>query len=157
MGGIHALRYSELFPASVVGVVLLDTPPPGFEEARMTLLSPVEREERQATLSEGRSRAPEIVGRERDGAAAETWEFNGFPSTRPLAVVVADSQYFGELGSEAEHRALWMRLSRGWLELSSRSELVVATGSGHMVHRERPGLVLDVVRRLIDRSGPPSP
>jgi pimeloyl-ACP methyl ester carboxylesterase len=66
-----------------------------------------------------------------------------------LVVVVADSQYFGELGSEDAHRALWMRLSEQWLDLSDRGQLVIATGSGHMIHQERPGLVLDVIRMLV--------
>ncbi len=149
MGGIHALRYADLYPETVAGVVLLDAPPPGFELERMALLSAEEQRRRRAALEEGRSRAPEVVGRERDGASAELWSFEGFPATRPLVVVVADSQYFGELGSEEAHRTLWMRLSEQWLSLSDRSEFMVATGSGHMIHRERPGLVLDVIRRLV--------
>ncbi|MBT8487462.1 MAG: alpha/beta hydrolase [Gemmatimonadetes bacterium] len=150
MGGIHALRYSDLFPEEVAGVVLLDTPPPGFERDRLDLLSTQEREDRQRALKEGRARAPPAVGRERDGAAAEPWEFDRFPRQRPLMVVVADSQDFGELGSLEAHRSLWIRRSSEWLNLSASAELVVASGSGHMVHRDRPQLVVDVVARLIE-------
>lgn len=153
MGGIHALRYADLYPETVAGVVLLDAPPAGFERERMALLSAEEQGRRRAALEEGRSRAPEVVGRERDGASAERWSFERFPATRPLVVVVADSQYFGELGSEEAHRALWMRLSEQWLNLSDHSQLVIATGSGHMIHQERPGLVLDVIRRLVAGAG----
>lgn len=153
MGGVHVLRYADLFPESVAGVVLLDTPPPDFERERMSLLSPEERERRLAALVEGRSRAPDVVGRERDGAASEPWEFDRFPATKPLFVVIADSQNFGELGSQEAHRELWSRLSERWLDLSSRSELVVATGSGHMIHREHPQLVLDLIRRLVEEGG----
>jgi pimeloyl-ACP methyl ester carboxylesterase len=149
MGGIHALRYADLYPETVSGVVLLDAPPADFERERMALLSAEEQQRRQAALEEGRSRAPRVVGRERDGASAERWTFERFPRSRPLVVVVADSQYFGDLGIEEAHRALWMRLSEQWLKLSDRSQLLVATGSGHMIHRERPGLVLDVIRRLV--------
>jgi pimeloyl-ACP methyl ester carboxylesterase len=149
MGGIHALRYADLYPETVAGVVLLDAPPAGFEDERMALLSAEEQGLRQAALEEGRSRAPGVVGRERDGAAAEPWSFERFPRDRPLVVVVADSQYFGELGSGEAHRTLWMRLSEQWLSLSDRSQLVVAPGSGHMIHQERPGLVLDVIRTLV--------
>lgn len=155
MGGIHVLRYADLFPESVAGVVLLDTPPPDFERERMNLLSAEEREERRSQLAEGRSRAADVVEQERDGAALEPWRFDGFPVAKPLLVVVADNQYFGELGSQESHRGLWMRLSEQWLDLSTRSELVVATGSGHMVHQERPRVVLDLIRRLAEdiRSG----
>jgi pimeloyl-ACP methyl ester carboxylesterase len=150
MGGIHALRFVELFPELVAGVVLLDTPPPEFERERLELLSPGEREERAALLADGRSRAAEIVGRERDGTVADARPFARLPEATPLAVVVADSQDFGVLGDLDEHRSLWLQRSRGWLKLAVRSEWVVAEGSGHMVHHDRPGLVIDVVRRMFD-------
>jgi pimeloyl-ACP methyl ester carboxylesterase len=149
MGGVHVLRYADMFPDSVAGVVLLDTPPAGFEQDRMTLLSDRERDQRRRELSEGRARAPEVVGRERDGAELDAWEFSGFPVLEPLIVVVGDSQDFGDLGSQEAHRRLWIRRSEEWLDLSERSELVVATGSGHMIHRDQPRLVLDLIRRLV--------
>lgn len=151
MGGVHALRYADLFPEDVAAVVLLDTPPPGFERDRLGLLSAQEREDRRRALAEGRSRATAVVGRERDGAAAERWEFDRFPAEVPLFVVVADRQDFGEVGSVEAHRDLWVRRSSQWLEMSMSAELVVASGSGHMVHHDRPQLVVDVVARLIDR------
>lgn len=150
MGGVHILRYANLYPEDVAGVVLLDTPPPGFEEARLTLLTTEEQEQRGRALAEGRSRAPPAVGRERDGAAAETWVFADYPEERPLLVVVADNQDFGDLGSADAHRRLWMERSSQWLSLSQKSELVVARGSGHMVHHDRVQLVVDVITRLID-------
>jgi pimeloyl-ACP methyl ester carboxylesterase len=152
MGGIHLLRYADLFPDSVAGVVLLDTPPPDFELERMALLTAQESEARRRVLAVGRSSSPEVVGRERDGAAGEPWVFEEFPKDSPLLVVVGDSQDFGESGIQEAHQRLWHRLSRQWLELSSRSELIVAKGSGHMVHWDRPRLVLDLVYRLVEAS-----
>ncbi|NNK48371.1 MAG: alpha/beta hydrolase [Gemmatimonadetes bacterium] len=149
MGGIHVLRYADMFPESVAGVLLLDTPPPGFEQDRMSLLSEHDKDQRRRELAEGRARAPVVVGRERDGADLESWEFSAFPVTRPLIVVVGDSQYFGELGSQEAHRQLWVRRSEEWLGLSRRSEFVVAAGSGHMIHHDRPQLVVELIRRLV--------
>ena len=151
MGGVHALRYADLFPEHVAGVVLLDTPPPSFERDRLELLSAEDREDRRRALAEGRLRAPSVVGRERDGAAAERWEFHGFPVERPLFVVVADQQDFGDLGSPEAQRSLWMQRSSQWLDLSESADIVVASGSGHMIHHDRPEVVLEVVMRLIDR------
>jgi pimeloyl-ACP methyl ester carboxylesterase len=149
MGGIHVLRYTELYPESVSGVLLLDAPPAGFEEQRISLLSLAEQEQRRESLAQARLRARAVVGRERDGATAESWDFTGFPESVPLIVTAADSQYFGELGSAAEHRGLWLDLTKRWLDLSARSELRIAAGSGHMIHRDRPELVVDQVRHLI--------
>lgn len=151
MGGVHVLRYADLYPEDVAGVVLLDTPPPGFEKERLALLTAEERKLRRQALAEGRSRAPAAVGHERDGAAEEGWVFGHSPVEWPLFVVVADSQDFGDLGSADAHRDLWMRQSSRWLSLSQNSALVIARGSGHMVHHDEPELVVDVIARLLDR------
>lgn len=151
MGGVHVLRYADLYPEDVAGVVLLDTPPPGFEEERLAFLTAEEREQRRRALAAGRSLAPSAVGRERDGAAAESWVFGHYPEQRPLFVVVADHQDFGDLGSADAHRRLWMQRSSHWMSLSQNAELVIAQGSGHMVHHDRTQLVVDVIARLIDR------
>lgn len=146
MGGLHVLRYATLFPEDVTGVVILDTPPPGFEERRLALLTPREKGERELALRLGLTGAPEAVRLEREGAQiAREWDFSAFPRTVPLDVVVADSQDFGELGSPAAHRELWLEASREWLSLSVAGRLTVADGSGHMVHHDRPDIVLSLV------------
>jgi pimeloyl-ACP methyl ester carboxylesterase len=146
MGGLHVLRYATLYPDNVTGVVILDTPPPGFEEGRLELLTAEEREERQRVLRLGLNSAPEAVRLEREGAQiASEWDFSAFPPTVPLEVVVADSQDFGDLGSPAAHRQLWLDASRQWLHLSVAARLTVAEGSGHMVHHDRPDVVLGLV------------
>lgn len=147
MGGIHMLRYAASYPDDVSAVVLLDTPPPDFEAERLLLLTPAEREERARLLERGATNAPPIVRLEREGARDPAeWDFPDFPEELPLTVVVANAQYFGELGSNAEHRALWATGSRAWTRLSTRSEYVVAEGSGHMVHHDAPELVLELLR-----------
>ncbi len=150
MGGVHMLRYATLFPDRVAGVVLLDTPPAAFEAARLTLLTPEERAERRRQLERGLEGMPEAVRREREGAEDDAeWAFPGFPRHVPLTVIVADGQDFGHLGSAEAHRALWVERSRRWLDLSDAAELVVAEGSGHMVHHERASLVLERLRAMI--------
>lgn len=153
MGGIHALTYAELFPESVAGVLLLDAPPPGFEDARLALLSDREKELRREQLEDGYESARDAVRRERDGARAERGDFSGFPVDKPLIVAAADSQDFGELGNGEAHRRLWVEMSGRWLTLSRRSKLEIAAGSGHMIHQDRPELVLELVRELVALSG----
>lgn len=151
MGGVHALRYADLFPEDVAAVVLVDTPPPGFERDRLALLSAQERERRSEALAEWRSRTAPVVGLERDGANSEPWEFDRLPPDLPVRVIVADHQDFGDIGGVDAHRDLWVRGSSKWLETTTNTELVIASGSGHMVHHDRPGLVVDVVARLLGR------
>lgn len=151
MGGVHALRYADLFPGEVAAMVLIDTPPPGFEEDRLELLSAQERERRKEMMLEWRSRATRVAGLERDGAKSEVWAFDRLPPELPMLVVVADRQDFGELGSIDAHRDLWVQRSSKWLELTRNAELVIATGSGHMVHHDQPGIVVDAVARVLAR------
>ena len=151
MGGVHALRFASLYPEQVQGIVTLDTPPPGFEQARLEILTPEEREQRRRVRANGLHSAPAVVRHEREGLESPgEWRFD-FPRELPLTVVVADSQNFGRLGSSEEHRRLWLSESRKWLALSDDSTLVVAEGSGHMVHREKTELVVGIVRDLLAR------
>lgn len=150
MGGVHVLRYATLFPKKVAGVAILDTPPPGFEQERLSLLSPAEAAQRERLLDSRFASAPEAVRLERAGARpAGEWEFADFPNEVRLLVVVADSQDFGDLGSESAHRELWLERSRQWLQLSDHSELLVAEGGGHMIHQDRPAVVIEAIRRLL--------
>lgn len=150
MGGVHVLRYATLYSDEVAGVMILDAPPPGFEERRLTLLTPEERAERERVLLEGVATAPEVVRLEREGAKLPSeWEFSAFPAGVPLIVVVADSQDFGVLGSPFAHRRLWLEGSRDWLTLSSHARLTVAEGSGHMVHHDRQEIVVEHILSMI--------
>ena len=150
MGGVHVLRYATLYPERVAGVLLLDTPSAGFEQRRLALLTPSERDSRRQMLEEGLARAPEGVRFEREGAQDDSeWDFAAFPDAIPITVIAADTQDFGDLGSQADHRLLWVEGSREWLSLSRHSRLVIAEGSGHMVHHERPEMVLDQVLTMV--------
>ena len=154
MGGVHVVRYATLYPDEVAGVVILDTPPPGFEQRRLTLLTSEERAERQRVLREAMVTAPEVVRLEREGAQLPSEsDFSDFPDGLPLVVVVADSQDFGELGSPLAHRRLWIEASREWLDLSSHSRLMVAEGSGHMVHHDRQEIVIEHVLSMLAAAG----
>lgn len=146
MGGVHVLRFAAMHPGRVRHVVTIDTPPPGFENDRMRLLSPQEQTERRRLLEEGATRASPVVRREREGAAApEEWSFPTFDRAVPITVIVADAQNFGTQGSAEAHRSLWIEGQDQWLALSDHSERIIASGRGHMIHVEDPDLVLRTI------------
>lgn len=154
-GGWHVLRFVERFPEQVAGVVLVDTPPVQFESRRYALLSPEEREERLQALAEGARGSSDVVRRERrEGRSDVESGFLSLPADMPLIVVAANDQNFGSLTKEQAHRDLWVSLSEEWLTLSSASRLVVARGSGHMIHQEQPELLGELIRSLALRAGP---
>ena len=49
-----------------------------------------------------------------------------------------------------EYEAAWQAMQAELAALSSAGTHVVAEGSGHMVHHERPDLVVDAVREVVD-------
>ena len=149
-GGYHMLRYAIAFPDRVAGVVLVDTPHPDFEEQRLKLLGPDQAAAREDAVARSRAAAPEPVQQEYAGAELDgELDFSGFPQDVPLVVIAANGQEFGSPSTASEHRRLWIDLQAQWLELSRRSELIVAEGSGHMVHWDQPELVLNAVRSLL--------
>ena len=154
-GGVHMLRLAERLD-DVIGVIIVDTPPPDFETLRRGLLTESERVRREQVLQDGLRRTPPIVSDERRGMQDDaTRGFHSFPRNVPLIVVVADAQNFGNLGSQEAHRELWARASHDWLSLSDYAQMERATGSGHMIHVERPELITHLVTRLITRSRQP--
>ncbi|MEM8983644.1 MAG: alpha/beta hydrolase [Pseudomonadota bacterium] len=151
-GGYHMLRFAAEYPERVIGVVLIDTPHPAFEDRRLALLTARQRREREVAVAASRAAASpavqaEYAAAERDGAL----DFGDFPVDTPLVVVTGDSQDFGYPSVAAELHAAWVEEQRRWLLLSAKSRLVVAVGAAHMVHRERPELIVDAIGRLATR------
>ena len=154
MGGLHVLSFARQYPEEIAGIVLLDTPPRGFEEARLGLLTESERQARAEALSSRLEGSPDAIRLEREGAQAPgEWDFAGMDRLLPLFVVTADSQDFGDVRSVEAHRELWVSGARRWLALSDDSHFLIAEGSGHMVHHDRQRLVEEVIRRAAS-SGP---
>ncbi len=54
-------------------------------------------------------------------------------------------------GLEDEVEAAWRRMQHDLTTISTDSRLVVADGSGHDIHLERPDLVADAVREVLSR------
>ena len=155
-GGWHVLRFAEQSPDDVDAVVLVDTPPTTFEAARLELLSEAERDARLTLLEEASAAAPDVVRRERRETPPDLERgFAPLPTAIPLVVVAADGQNFGNERLQRAHRDLWIELSRDWLILSYESELIIARGSGHMIHRERPELLYDLISAVIAQDARP--
>lgn len=81
----------------------------------------------------------------------------------PLIVVTHDPQRMMEmpgLSAQVNQKAdmAWQEAQRQLLSLSTDSELIVATGSGHNIHLERPELIAEIIHDLVERthSGPTS-
>lgn len=73
----------------------------------------------------------------------------------PLVVISRDSKRENEATSPAME-ARWMELQKELLRLSSNATQVVAEGSGHAVPVQRPDVIVDSVRRIVEQTRAPS-
>ncbi|MCF3942307.1 hypothetical protein [Oceanobacillus alkalisoli] len=75
----------------------------------------------------------------------------------PLVVIGRDKEYNIRLGMmegepEAELRLLeekWQELIKQQAKLSKNSELIFATTSSHMIHLDRPDVIIGAIHKLI--------
>jgi pimeloyl-ACP methyl ester carboxylesterase len=131
LGGLYVQRFASRYPAEVSGVVLIDSSSPDAPSELKT----------RARLEPGTAAYLEEEGI----AESNRQVLSGgpFPPV-PLTVIAATDHgpYFKAWESTL------MQLQRQLATLSPRSTLVVAEGSGHDVHIDRPDIVIDAVRRM---------
>ena len=132
LGGLYVQMFARKYPKDVSGVVLLDS---SSTEAPSELKT-------RATLVPGTA-----AYLEEEGIAESNRQVRNagpFPDV-PLAVIAATDHgpYF------REWEPTLMRLQRQLAALSPQGSLIVAQGSGHDVQLDRPGIVIEAVRRMV--------
>jgi pimeloyl-ACP methyl ester carboxylesterase len=170
-GGLNALAFAHKFPDEVAAVVLVDASLPELmsprrwqDGARLRLM--------RMAIAFGFARwrgwcggnAPEEIRglkqaitcraslygeyyREWFGFPESATEIRSITSIRaiPLIVITRDPS----VARNSAHEMEWNPLQRGRVKLSSNSEFVIASGSGHNVPMDRPDAVTDAVKTLI--------
>ncbi len=177
-GGLSALMFAQKFPDEVAGVVLVDTSLPEMM-ARLRWRDRVRLRLIQAAIPFGLPRwrgwcggaaPPEIRGLKRAISCRSSLyeiyyrEWSSFPQSAaearaitsigsiPLIVITRDPSEERNSTREAE----WNRLQQERAHLSSNSEFVIASGSGHDVPRDRPDVIVAALKKLIRASARPS-
>jgi hypothetical protein len=73
----------------------------------------------------------------------------------PLVVVAAGKRYDWspdfpvDVGAKIEND--WRELQKDLTKLSSRSSIVIAKNSGHIIPEDQPEIVVDAIRQVVDR------
>ncbi len=156
-GGLNMRRYALYYPDEVAGLVLVDAVHPD-QFVRAEALLPPEVPTEDAALQEFRQ-ALRTINRSRLVAAQHGMTDDlqlATDAARSLGalpvVVVTATQH--ELGVPA---AVLARLEQDWqtmqhelLNLSSNSVQIIAEGSGHNIQLERPEVVADAIRRVLE-------
>lgn len=132
LGGLYVQMFARKYPKEVSGVVLLDS---ASSEAPKELKT-------RARLKRGSA-----AYLEEEGVAESNKQVTNagpFPDI-PLTVIAATDH--GPFFKDWE--ATLMHLQHQLAALSPRGILIVAQGSGHYVQNDRPGTVIDAIRRVV--------
>ena len=133
LGGLYVQMYARKYPREVSGVVLIDS---ASAEAPRELKT-------RARLEPGSA-----AYLEEEGVAESNKQVTNagpFPDV-PLTVIAATDH--GPFFKEWEPTL--MHLQKQLAALSPRATFIVAQGSGHDVHIDRPGIVIDAIKRMAE-------
>lgn len=148
-GGAYARVFAAMYPAEVIGLVLVDPTPEDFY-ARAKREFPAVYARLDAIDAAEIARRPAGEQAEEDVWDATLEEVRAADALFTGRAIVLSSPRLDleELG------AVWTDEHRRWALRSPRREYVRVDGVGHSIHRQRPALVLDAVRRIIAAAGP---
>ncbi|MFX3673074.1 MAG: alpha/beta fold hydrolase [Paenisporosarcina sp.] len=136
-GGVNARMYATEFTDKVVGLILVDSTPEEYKE-RFLPTMPIEFQEaytKQFTL---------------EGTFDEFKEsLVELKQTRsqlniPLIVLSAGKKDHYTQNSQE----LWNEMQKELLEISTKSEFMIAKNSAHYIQNDEPGIILDAIKRL---------
>ena len=152
LGGLYARVFAARHPDRVAGLVLVD----GTHERQyqvMSQLSDTFWQDTKAVLddyaaTQGGATAAELEEEwlvlER-GALPEAYPLPSVP-TVALSAQRPDSTWVGDTESGLQ---LWRELHQDYLQFSGQARQVLVPESGHLIHREAPTLVVEVVRQVV--------
>ena len=155
-GGLVARQYASRYPLEVAGLVLVDA----ISEAMRGLMRP--RQFARYNLHYLQSPSPdaaqyedlEVVDFYRSFAEMKSQQ--GPPRRIPMVVISADWGFGVPTGVSRRFarfvNRVWKRAQRYLVSLEPRVRHVVAVGSGHQVHVNRPGLVARKVLGMVARA-----
>lgn len=164
LGGMLVTHYASLYPDAVGGLLLLDPPHPDINEATLAVLPPARADE-PGSLTEFRAiawteqftplQADQAEGLDYPGSqqrARSAWRLGDLP----LVVLTAGINEYGddfppEIAQAYE--AVWLEKQLAYAALSTRSIHQVVADSDHLIHMQRPDLVLEHIQRLIASAG----
>jgi pimeloyl-ACP methyl ester carboxylesterase len=131
LGGLYIQRFATRYPGEVAGVVLIDS---SSADAPSDLTT-------RARLKPGTA-----AYLEDEGVAESNRQVRMAGPFPPLLLTVIAATDHGPYFKGWE--ATLMRLQQRLVTLSPRATIIVAEGSGHDIHVDRPNLVIDAVRQM---------
>jgi pimeloyl-ACP methyl ester carboxylesterase len=143
-GGVYARVFASMYPTEVAGLVLVDPAPEDFHARAQREFPRVYAHFDSVDAADIASRPPSELAEENEWdtnlaqARASDAVFRG-----PAIVLSSPRADLAELGP------LWTDEHRRWVQRAPGREYVRVDSVGHAIHRDRPAVVLDAVRRVI--------
>lgn len=165
LGGLYVQYYAATYPAEVSGMVLVESshedqgndPPP----SRLFLL---------AMKGLGATGLARLLFRYGDSSMNAVYSSNKTYATpfEELAVVAESADELREAHLSLGNKPLvvltagrsdtdtsWHRMQLDLVTRSSNSKRIIVEGSGHMIQNDRPDVVIEAIRAVVEKSGHP--
>jgi pimeloyl-ACP methyl ester carboxylesterase len=148
LGGVYTRVFADRFRDGVVGLVLDDAFNPDLFEAQVAAAPERVHDDWRAGMGRAFRLIESIEGIDWEATEGElaAASVDGIP----LEVLVASRRSVDV--TDAEAAAIDAARMASLQTLSSDTTVTYAQGAGHFIHLTRPQLVLDAIRRLVDRS-----
>ena len=149
IGGLYVLKFADMYPELVAGLVLVDARLPGFtEECIEAAVGPCLPPKSAALLA-----PPHVAAELRGIRASEA----GAPSAEDLgevpAVLLAATK--PPPGASDATQPIWLGVQKDYADAMINGRLMIAEGSGHFIQNDAPQYVIEAIRSLV--TGPAVP
>ena len=146
LGGLNMQLFARLYPSEVVGMVMVDATPADLYDRFAQVLTP-----QQLNMA----LPPPNRNSEGVDLRASSHEVQNAPQFPNIPLIVLGRTIFppGPPGFPNEELArIWNELQEAQARLSSRGDLIFAEGAGHFIHLDRPDLVIESIRRVVEEA-----
>ena len=145
LGGMFVRVFADLYPNEVSGIVLIDPSQETFDEWIKT-----HQPEREKAVKDQVAKAPEGIRAEWDALDITYAEVRvaKLPSAIPVTLISATE----DETMPAAARKVWIEKHKEWISKIPNAKHIVAEKSGHFIQAQEPALVIDVIRKVVNKT-----
>jgi pimeloyl-ACP methyl ester carboxylesterase len=143
-GGIYVRVFADLYPKEVVGIVLIDPSQESFNDWLEKNLP-----DRLKAAQSDVAKAQEGVQAEFASLATSYAQARAakVPEKIPVTLLTATE----DESISAEARKIWIEKHKEWLATVPGSKHIVVEGASHFIQAQRPALVIDTIKQVLNR------
>ncbi len=158
LGALISRLYAQYYPQDVVGMALIDGPHPDQGNrfaAALIAAGYIDHKGVQAILEAARGVDPEYHPEGLDFAASLTQVDTAHTfGDIPLVIITAGKPPAWEdsalpIGAALVFHRAWHEMQADLVKLSAKGMHIIAKQSGHYIHWDEPGLVIEAIRQVV--------